>query len=154
MTAQAFQAFFQTNLDFRQIVILPPEAHGVASRPLSQAAARVLDATFADQVVTLQTEAPAPSLVVISQSHYPAWKAYVDGQPATIWRANYAFQALQVPAGEHRVQLVYEDTNLKVGAVLSGVGLLACAVLWLLAHRRKNTAASGRPHALGTPLLR
>jgi hypothetical protein len=148
----AFQAFFQTNLDFRQIVILPPEAREkiTATR---QAAARVLNATFADQVVSLQTEARAPSLVVISQSHYPAWKAYVDGQPVTIWRANYAFQALQVPAGEHRVQLVYEDTNLKVGAVLSGVGLLACAVLWLLAHRRNGATLSGNlmPSA---PLLR
>jgi hypothetical protein len=134
-----FQAFFQTNLDFRQIVILPPEARGkiTATR---QAAARVLNATFADQVVSLQTEAPAPCLVVISQSHYPAWKAYVDGRPVPIWRANYAFQALQVPAGGHKVQLIYKDSKLRVGAVLSGAGLLTCAGLWLMARRRKGAS--------------
>ena len=132
----AFQAFFQTNLDFRQIVILPPEARSSITAT-QQTAARVLDATFGDQAITLQTEAPAPSLVVISQSHYPAWKAYVDGQPTTIWRANYAFQALQVPAGSHKVQLMYEDTRLRAGAVLSGLGLLVCAGLWLFAHFRR-----------------
>ncbi len=137
---EAFQAFFQTNLDFRQIVILPAEARGkiTAGR---QTAARVLNATFTDQVVSVETEAPAPSLVVISQSHYPAWKAYVDGRPATLWRANYAFQAVEVPAGGHKVRLLYTDSKLLVGAVLSGAGLLACAGLWLVAQAR-NAASS------------
>jgi len=125
----AFQAFFQTNLDFRRIVMLPPEARGSLTAT-QQISARILDAKFANQSIAIQTEAPAASLVVISQSHYPAWKAYVDGQPTKIWRANYAFQALEVPAGRHQIQLVYEDKALLAGAVLSGLGLLACAVLW------------------------
>ena len=132
----AFQAFFQTNLDFRRIVFLPPEARGGITAT-QQTSARVLDARFANQSISIQTEAPAASLVVISQSHYPAWRAYVDGRPARIWRANYAFQALEVPAGRHQIQLVYEDKKLLAGAVLSGLGLLACASLWLLAHRRR-----------------
>jgi hypothetical protein len=41
-----------------------------------------------------------------------------------IWRANYAFQALEVPAGSHQVKLVYEDKRLLAGALLSGLGLL------------------------------
>ena len=82
---------------------------------LSRRSARVLDARFANHEVSIQTEAPAPSLVVISQTHYPAWKAYVDGRSVTIWRANYAFQALEVPAGRHQIRLVYEDKKLLVG---------------------------------------
>ena len=133
----AFQAFFQTNLDFRRIVVLPLEARGrlTATQPTS---ARVLEASFASQSISLQTEAPAASLVVISQSHYPAWKARVDGRPARIWRANYAFQAIEVPAGRHQIRLAYEDKQLLAGAVLSSLGLLACASLWLLAHLRKS----------------
>ena len=93
-------------------------------------AARVLDTQFANQSISIQTEVPAVSMVVLSQTHYPAWKAYVDGRPAPIWRANYAFQALEVPAGRHKIQLVYEDQRLLAGAVLSGLGLLVCAALW------------------------
>ncbi len=59
-----------------------------------------------------EAEAPAASLVVISQTYYPAWKAYVDGRPAKLWRANYAFQALEVPAGRHHIRLAYEDEQL------------------------------------------
>ena len=94
------------------------------------ARAHLLDARSANQGIFIQTKAPTASLVVISQTHYPAWRTYVDGQPATIWRANYAFQALEVPAGHHQIQLVYEDKKLLAGSVLSGLGLLACAGLW------------------------
>jgi hypothetical protein len=125
----AFQALGQTNLDFRRIVVLPLEARASLT-VTQQTSAHVLDAKFANQSISIQTEASAASLIVISQSHYPAWKAYVDGRPTKIWRANYAFQALEVPAGRHRIQLVYEDKMLLAGAVLSGMGLLSCAGLW------------------------
>jgi hypothetical protein len=125
----AFDALSQTNLDLRRIVFLPADARRSISAT-RQTAARVLDTQFANQSISIHTEAPAVTMVVISQTHYPAWKAYVDGRPVRIWRANYAFQALEVPAGRHQIQLVYEDKKLLTGAVLSGVGLLVCAALW------------------------
>ena len=90
----------------------------------------MLHCNFATQEIFIQTEAPNACVVVISQTYYPAWKAYVDGRPTKIWRANYAFQALEVPAGRHQIKMVYEDKKLLAGAVFSGLGLLACAGLW------------------------
>jgi len=130
----AFDALSQTNLDLRQIVFLPLEARGSISAT-QQRTARVLEPTFSNHRISLRTEAPAASLVVLSQTHYPAWKAYVDGQPAKLWRANYAFQALEMPAGHHQVELVYEDRRLLAGGFLSSLGLLACAGLWWRTRR-------------------
>jgi hypothetical protein len=150
----AFQALGQTNLDFRRIVVLPLEARASLTAT-QQTSAHVLDAKFANQSISIQTEAPAASLIVISQSHYPAWKAYVAGRPTKIWRANYAFQTLEVPAGRHQVRLVYEDKALLAGAVLSGLGLLACAGLWSLARSRatpgvrQSSSVPQRPAASG-----
>ena len=134
----AFDALAGTNLDLREIVFLPPKARpGIsASR---QTSARVTAAAFANRNISIKTEAPAPSLVVISQTYYPAWKGYVDGQPTRIWRANYAFQAVEAPAGKHEIRLVYEDQPLLVGTALSALGLLVCGgFLWL--DRSKPTA--------------
>jgi hypothetical protein len=146
----AFDALSQTNLDLHQMVFLPLAARGSISAT-QQTAAQVLDARFANQSVSFQTEAPAASLVIISQTYYPAWRAYVDGHPTKIWRANYAFQALEVPAGYHTVKLVYEDTKLLAGAVLSGLGLLACAGLWWRSRARVKPAAGPPGSALQTP---
>jgi hypothetical protein len=137
----AFAALSQTNSDFRQVVYLPLEARGVISAT-RQPAARSLPAEVANQRIVIRTEAPAPSLVVISQTHYPAWKAYVDGRPTRIWRANYAFDAVEVPAGEHQVELRYEDRMLLAGALLSALGVLACAGLWLSTLLSKFTHVS------------
>jgi hypothetical protein len=146
----AFDALSQTNVDLRQVVLLPLAARGSISAT-QQTAAQVLDAKFASQSISIQTKAPAASLVVISQTHYPAWRAYVDGRPTKIWRANYAFQALEVPGGQHQIQLVYEDKKLLAGAILSGLGLLACAGLWWLARPRATPAAGQSSSALQTP---
>jgi uncharacterized membrane protein YfhO len=51
----------------------------------------------------------------------------VDDQPVRLLRANHAFQALQVPAGQHHVTLVYVDRMFHYGALVS---LLASAI-WL-----------------------
>jgi hypothetical protein len=146
----AFDALSQTNTDLRQVVFMPPEARGSISAT-QQTAARVLDARFAHQTISIQTEAPAASLMVISQTYYPAWRAYVDGQPTKTWLANYAFQAVEVPAGPHHIQMVYKDTKLLAGAALSGVGLLACAGLWWRARCRATPGAGQPGSALQTP---
>src|ERR1017187_8216886 len=146
----AFDALSQTNTDLRQVVFMPPEARGSISAT-QQTAARVLDARFAHQTISIQTGAPAASLMVISQTYYPAWRAYVDGQPTKTWLANYAFQAVEVPAGPHHIQMVYKDTKLLAGAALSGVGLLACAGLWWRARCRATPGAGQPGSALQTP---
>jgi|GEM_PF-4137757 len=46
--------------------------------------------------------------LVLSQTYLSSWKAYVDGKPAPLRRANYVFEAVSVPAGEHQV-LVKND---------------------------------------------
>jgi len=46
-----------------------------------------------------------------------------------LWPANYAFQAVEVPAGRHQVSVIYEDRSFRLGAVISGACLLGCGVL-------------------------
>jgi uncharacterized membrane protein YfhO len=112
----------------------------------------VLHCNFATQEIFIQTEAPNACVVVISQTYYPAWKAYVDGRPTKIWRANYAFQTLEVPVGRHRIRLVYEDKMLLAGAFLSGLGLLASAALWVLVRSRPTPGARQSSSLLQTPV--
>jgi uncharacterized membrane protein YfhO len=52
----------------------------------------------------------------------------VDGAPAPIARADYAFMAVAVPAGEHALRLEYHPTQLGRGLALAAVTLAALAV--------------------------
>ena len=47
-------------------------------------------------------------MAVFSEIWYPdGWLAYIDGEPASILRANYALRALAIPAGEHTVEFTF-----------------------------------------------
>lgn len=73
--------------------------------------------------------------LVFSEPFYPGWRVYVDGKPTPIFRANYAFSAIFLPAGEHEVNRFYRPNSLLVG-VLSSV--VFCIILWRLLYRYKG----------------
>ena len=102
--------------------------------------------------IELDVDAGAPAWAVIAQTFHHSWKAFVDGAPSRLWRANYAFQAVEVPTGPHSVKLVYEDQAFRIGALVSVLTLLVCAGLWFrwrgkpiqLSGDRLNAGAAGR----------
>ena len=126
-----------TNSGFEpaRTVFLPPEAARFI-RASNGTSAKVLSTSFGTHQIDCTVDAPESSLVVIAQSFYHPWHAYVDDAPTRLWRANYAFQALEVPPGKHRVRIVYEDANFLIGAAISAVALLGCAGLWFWRRER------------------
>jgi|GEM_PF-3254816 len=49
------------------------------------------------------------------------WKAYIDGKKTTLYKANVAFKAIQIPAGAHKLNL-YTIQN--ISGILSGFIML------------------------------
>jgi hypothetical protein len=127
----AFSAIGKPNVDFHKVVYLPPEAKSRVTAK-REPAARIIGQQFRACKVNIQVESPGPAMVFISQSYYHDWKAQVDGKPAPLWRANYAFQAVEVPAGRHEVILVYKDKMFRIGALLAAWAALVCIALWFM----------------------
>jgi hypothetical protein len=75
--------------------------------------------------VHLWSNAEHDGFVVLTDTYYPGWRAYVDGKPATIYRANYMFRAVRVGAGRHHVRFHYEPASFAAGAALF-------AIFWML----------------------
>ncbi len=78
-----------------------------------------------------------PHYLLLAKAHYPGWKAYVDGAPAELVRANYAFSALDLAAGEQVVEIRYEPASWRWGLVLFGIGCCGLAAFWLISRRRE-----------------
>jgi hypothetical protein len=109
----------------RQEVYLPLAAKKSVTATNSTAV-KILSAQFSAHRIEAKVEAAAPAILVAAQMYYHPWRAYVDGRPTPLWRANYGFQALEVPAGSHRVKLVYEDRRFYLGVVISLATLTGC----------------------------
>jgi len=68
-------------------------------------------------------------LLFVSDLYYPGWRVYVDGVEHEVYRANYAFRAVQVPKGEHVVKMEYKPESF-INGLRMAVG--SAIVLWLL----------------------
>lgn len=80
-------------------------------------------------------------VLVFSEPFYPGWHVHIDGKPASIMRANYAFSAVFLKAGEHQVKRFYRPTSVVLGAISSAIffcGLLLLAYMsWWLDMRNR-----------------
>ena len=132
----ALAGLTQAGFDGSKIVFLPPEAKTLVSAT-NFSRAKILDAKFGTRTVDIEAAAGAPSLVVIAQTYYHNWSAKVDGGEVPLLRANVAFQAVQIPAGRHRIHLAYNDPAFQVGAAISVCTIFNCLFgLGLMTIRR------------------
>jgi hypothetical protein len=124
----ALKGITSDGFDSRAMVYLPNSSTQLVN-VTNRTECAVLSTRFSGSRVDVSVNAAAESLVVVSQSFYHLWEASVDGQPTPLLRADLAFQAVQVPSGQHRVSFVYRDPNLKVGALVSFCALIACGLI-------------------------
>jgi Bacterial membrane protein YfhO len=79
-----------------------------------------------------QVRTAEPSYMVTTDSYYPGWHAYIDGVETPVYRANIAFRAILLPAGEHRVVYRYEPGWLGSALLIEviSVSLIIAGLAW------------------------
>jgi hypothetical protein len=93
---------------------------------------------------TIRAVLPEPGYLVLVDTAYPGWQAYVDGRRAKILTANAAFRAVDLDAGEHEVWFVYRPRSFSIGIVVSGLALSMSGIALLLRWGRKKVRIT--PH--------
>ena len=72
---------------------------------------------------------PEEAVAVFSEIYYDrGWTAWVDGEPAPAFRADYVLRAMRLPAGRHTVEWRFRAPRWEA---VEGV-TLACSLLILL----------------------
>jgi len=89
-----------------------------------------------DGRLVLRFDAPVNGVVLISDAYYPERRAYVDGQRVPAFKANVAFTAIRVPAGQHRVELRFVPVSFYAGAVITAITLSGWAASVYRTRRR------------------
>jgi hypothetical protein len=75
-----------------------------------------------------------PGLVVLTRSFDSGWRLVLDGTRVSALRVDLAFLGAFVPAGDHKLELIYEPGGYRVGLALSGASLVLLAALVLAGH--------------------
>jgi len=81
--------------------------------------------------------------LVYNLAALPGWRAYIDGKPTTISRANYAFLSVPVPEGDHYAAFFYATA----GQTISDLASLAVFLTLLIISVPARKPAAGGPNA-------
>jgi len=101
---------------------------------------------YAPHKLKYTANAQGDQLAVFSEVWYgpdKGWHAYIDGQPAELLRVNYILRALNVPHGQHEIELVFRPaiyytlkTVSTIVSILIILGLLG--VVYYMTRKNKS----------------
>ncbi len=77
-------------------------------------------------------------MLILSDSWFPGWRAYVDGRRVPIYKAYNLVRGVVVDSGSHHVRFRYLPGSVFTGAALALLGIALCGVLQLGDRRRKT----------------
>jgi hypothetical protein len=69
---------------------------------------RVFVKQYDSSEIILEATAILPRYLVILNSYFPGWQAYINGSKVKMFQTNGSFMGLVVPEGTHTITLVYE----------------------------------------------
>lgn len=72
---------------------------------------------YSSTEIVIDVVSAREQVLTLADQYYPGWEAFIDGKPVEVLRANYAFRAILMPPGPHRVEFKYQPTNV-IGSVL------------------------------------
>jgi hypothetical protein len=137
----AFAAVHDDGFDPTQTVVLE------GGRPLAQQAGegRIEVTEYGLNQVAFLVAVDRPAYFLLTDIYHTHWQAMVDGRSAPIEVANYAFRAVYLEPGSHRVEMRFAPPGWPLGVgltALTGVLLVAWGgVGW---WRRRRLAALAR----------
>lgn len=92
---------------------------------------------YSPNKVTLEAQIDQPGLLILGDTYYPGWRAYIDDEETKIYRANYIMRAIALPKGKHLVEFHYKPFSFKMGSIVS-LAAIVFVVGFLTWSRRKN----------------
>ncbi len=100
---------------------------------------------YSSAQVAIKSDQICAGWLVLSDSYFPGWMAQVDDVDAQLFKADYNFRAVFVPAGAHTVRFKYSPLSFRVGIIASWLGamvlvLTGAYLLWRRFYRADESS--------------
>lgn len=134
VATEVFARITDPGFDPRRQVVL--ETTATVAQPPSPSSARI--ERDEPERVTVRTHADTAGVLVLADTHYPGWRATLNGVDVPVLRANGLFRGIVVPAGDHVVEFTFEPASVRYGALLSIITLVAylTGLVWWIRRPR------------------
>jgi hypothetical protein len=134
---RTFHRLLEPGFDARREVVLDQSVE-IAPKGRFEATAKII--SYGNRAVTIHASLNDVGILVLADSYYPGWNAYVDGKPQKILRANLFFRAVVLSQGEHTVEFRYEPQSFTFGLMGSLTTLCVLVLVSAFVYLRDRAA--------------
>lgn len=92
---------------------------------------------YQDQSLSLIASTDKEAPLVLTNIHYPGWKAFVDEKIVQIMPVDFMFQSIMVPPGTHQVEFKFRPQSFYNGVYLALFGIFGSVLGFLYLWKRK-----------------
>ena len=119
------------SIDLARTVVVDKRFAGCVKPSAADSLNAITLKAYKPNALTYEVNTAKGGTVVFSEIYYPGWRSYVDGKEVEHGRADYVLRAMNVPAGKHTVEFVFDPQSLHVteGIAFTALALLAVGVL-------------------------
>lgn len=106
----------------------------------NDSSALVMESYLANHLV-YNSYSQSEKIAVFSEIYYDkGWNAYLDGNKADYFRANYTLRAMKIPAGIHKIEFKFEPVSYQKGEQIALIGsiILLLAFLGIIGRELNN----------------
>lgn len=114
------------NFDPCKTVLLEHSTVGSGMHAVAQASVKLNKSSSDSNSYLVVTD--KPGFLVLTEPFTPGWKWIIDGWVVDAVRANFAFQAVAVPAGKHQIDRIFRPASFIIGSAISLISLLSLTI--------------------------
>jgi hypothetical protein len=138
----ALAAVTGAGFDARREAITEERVPGVPTRPAGAPAGTATLASSSDERVVVRARAQRSGILVLGDTHFPGWKAKVDGREVDVRPVDYFFKGVPIGPGTHTVEFRYQPLSWRIGWIVSLVALAGLAATVAAGVARRRSAAT------------
>ena len=137
---EMFRKLFSENFDpFREIVIEDQVKDvGNLSFEKKEINYEIKTIGYSSNKVKVLTELEHNGFLVLSDTFYPGWKAFVDGKETPIYKTDYILRSVFLEKGTHNVEFVYDPISFKIGYIITLSTTFVLIILGILKYRNST----------------
>jgi hypothetical protein len=89
---------------------------------------------YTPKEVQYETNNTQKGFLVFSEIYYPeGWEVTIDEQAATPVRVNYVLRGLEIPAGKHKIRMVFNPSSYQIGSLITKISAILVGLLLAVA---------------------
>jgi Bacterial membrane protein YfhO len=80
--------------------------------------------SYSPNFVSIEATLEQDGLLVLTDTYYPGWRAWVDGSEQPILRTNYLFRGVMLTRGQHTVEFRFWPQSFQLGLIFAAATLM------------------------------